>query len=302
MSNWYKTTETWVTRVVVGTFMPDLAKQMHDEGLFDEKNIPTHIEVEDNGADITIFSFSGFDVLFAGLARFEFRSALKDIGEDANFVFIRDIHRTGFHLSPTRERDGLSFFEAEINRVKQELGSSRNVAVGSSSGGMAALYFASRCAMDEAIVFGAVLSSEGYKRWSNLFRSIIDIKLLFREPAAYFESLVVVLGGRWGISKLKREYGSSDFMNPLEAYGARGDTAPKVTYYYGARSHIDAWHAAMLEDKDAVRLVPLPTGRHNTPSYLKQRGQLSMAIAAAIDDEATFDPIEKASTQAAGAA
>ncbi len=68
--------EALVTRWTVGLIMPDLAKQMQAEGLFDKPAadaVPEYMVVEDNGADITIFSFSGFDVLCAGFARFEFQ-------------------------------------------------------------------------------------------------------------------------------------------------------------------------------------------------------------------------------------
>jgi hypothetical protein len=39
----------------------------------------------------------------------------------------------------------------------------------------------------------------------------------------------------------------------------------------------------MMEEFEQVRLVALPTGRHNTPAFLKERGQLAMAIQAGLN-------------------
>ena len=83
MRQWLQAVENRVTRWTVGLFMPDLAKQMDAEGLFKKKTEgekPEYMVVEDNGAEITIFSFSGFDVLYAGFARFEFQRVLQQLG------------------------------------------------------------------------------------------------------------------------------------------------------------------------------------------------------------------------------
>lgn len=288
--------EAKVTPLIVGLFMPDLARQMKAEGLFDKPepaSTPEYMVVENNGADVTIFSFSGFDVLYAGFARFEFQRVLKQIGCNANFVFIRDIHRLGFHFTPDNQPGGLEFFEREINRVKEELGAKHNIAVGSSSGGSAALWFSTRCNMDEAILFGAVLKAHSFLKPEHLLMTFFNMGMLLREPRAYFELLMVTIGAWWGSKPLLKRMGStSGLMNPLEAYTAAQASAPKITFYYGARSVTDAWHAKMMQPFDKVRLVPLPTARHNTPAFLKQRGQLAMALEAGMT-------IERAATQAA---
>lgn len=273
--------EAAVTRWTVGLFMPDLAKQMQAEGLFDKPEAgekPEYLVVEDNGADITIFSFSGFDVLYAGFARFEFQRVLKEIGCKANLVFVRDLNRTGFHATPDNGPGGLEFYELEIREVMQRLGAKRNVAIGSSSGGAAALWFSTRCKMDEAIVFGAVLTADGFLRPRLLLASLLNLRQLFREPAAYFELMVVALGAWWGAKPLGKRFGHDALMNPLEAYRRSQPDHPRVTFYYGKNAPTDAFHAHMMQDFQNVRLMPLPTGRHNTPAYLKERGKLAQAL------------------------
>ncbi len=275
--------EALITRWTVGLIMPDLAKQMQAEGLFDKPAtdaVPEYMVVEDNGADITIFSFSGFDVLYAGFARFEFQRVLKQIGCRANLVFIRDPNRMGFHVTPDNQPNGLSFFENEINRVKEQLGAKHNIAVGSSSGGSAALWFATRCGFDEAVIFGAALTAEGFCKPAHVCATLLNLRQLLREPSGYFEMLLVTAGAWWGRKPLLKRFGADGLMNPLAAYREAHPHAPRITYYYGARAFTDAWHARMMAAFDRVRLVPLPTGRHNTPAFLKERGQLGMALQA----------------------
>lgn len=288
MESWRQKLERRATKVVTGALMPDLNKQMAMEGLFDAPTTASgtleHVLVEDNGADVTVFSFSGFDILFAGQARFEFRNALQGLGQNANFVFIRDIQRTGFHLAPDKSKDGLAFYEAEVTRIKSELGAKRNIAIGSSSGGMAALWFGARCGLDEAVVFGAALTPWGFMRAPNVARMLFNIPLLWREPSAYTELLTIMMGAFWGTPPLLWRFGRAKMMDPLQALQMRKESPLKITYFYGRHSVGDAWHAAMLRDVPAVRLVPLPTGRHNTPAYLKDRGQLGMSLDAALAD------------------
>jgi hypothetical protein len=286
MRQWLQAAENRVTRWAVGLFMPDLAKQMDAEGLFKKKaegDKPEYMVVEDNEAEVTIFSFSGFDVLYAGFARFEFQRVLQQLGCKANLVFIRDPNRTGFHATPENGLGGLEFYEREVNTVKEQLGAKRNIAIGSSSGGAAALWFATRCEMDEAVVFGASLTADGFLHPRHLCATLLNLRQLLREPSAYFELMLVTLGAWWGAKPLCRRFGQHMLMNPLETYRDNNTNRPRVTFYYGAKSPTDAWHAHMMEEFEQVRLVALPTGRHNTPAFLKERGQLAMAIQAGLN-------------------
>jgi pimeloyl-ACP methyl ester carboxylesterase len=275
-------------RLGMRLLMPDLAKQMDQEGLLTldpakaAGENPEFLRVEDNGADLTIFVFSGLDVLYAGLARFEFQGTLRHLDRKANLVFVRDVHRLCFHVQPDGTPGGLAFFEAEISAVKERLGATQNIAVGSSIGGSAAFYFGTRCQMDQVVLFGAAFEVDCFTAPRMVARTVFDVRKLFTEPRAYVEMLVVTLSAVWGSRQLTKRFGHDGLMNPLEEY-RRAQPRPRVSLFYGKTAWPDARQAQLLRDIDSnAALMPLPTGRHNTPSFLKQRGELGQRLAEAI--------------------
>lgn len=285
-SNWMKV-KNGVFRVGARLFMPDLARQMQQEGIFDlndrtasNNDEADFIRVEDNGADMTIFAFAGLDILYAGLARYEFQKVLHGMNLEANFVFVRDFHRIGFHLRPDGTLGGLDFYEEHIRKVLRRLGSSRNIALGSSIGGAAALYFGTRCEMDQVVIFGAAFTLDTFTAPRTLLKTIFDVKKVVTEPRAYAEMLIVSITGIWGRRRVEKLFGARNFFQPLEVYRA-ADPRPKVTLFYGATAWPDVRQAAKLALIPGATLVPLPTGRHNTPSFLKERGRLDLSIAEA---------------------
>ncbi len=268
--------------------MPDLARQMEADGLLDlpvdgEAPRVEYMKVEDNGADITIFAFSGLDVLFAGLARYEFQGVLKKLGTHANFVFMRDVHRMGFQLKPDGSQGGAAFYKEEILRVKRELGASRNIAIGSSIGGSAAFAFGTATEMDELILFGAAFNFEGFAAPAMFWKCAGDMRKLFTEPRAYAELLIVTLAARWARKGFEARIGVENVSNPMQIY-ADAARKPAITLLYGETSWPDAEQAALLNGFARTRLVPLPTGRHNTPAFLKARGELVPRIAQALSE------------------
>lgn len=281
---WFRI-QNFLFKTSMRVFMPDLARQMRAEGAFGLEEpvsgplrIEDYMRVEDNGADLTIFAFSGLDVLYAGLARFEFQNVLKRLEGAANLVFLRDVHRLGFHLKPDGAPGGLAFFESEIRRVMEELGAARNVAIGSSIGGSAAFYFGAKCGMEQLIIFGAAFTMDGYTRPATALRTVFDLKKLCTEPRAYMEMLLVTIGAAWARRQLERKVGRAHVGNPIEVYAA-ADPKPGISLFYGATAWPDVAHALMIADYPEVCLHPLPTGRHNTPAFLKRRGSLGELIA-----------------------
>ena len=267
-------------------FMPDLAQQMEQEGMLDlpkEGETPKveYMKVEDNGADLTIFAFSGLDVMFAGLARYEFQKVLRDLNLKANFVFLRDVHRMGFQLTPDGQPGGPAFYIAEIQRTMAELGSTRNIAIGSSIGGSVAFSYGCTAGMDELVLFGAALNLDGFCAPGMVRKCLFDVRQLFREPRAYAELLIVTLAAGWAKKSLSEKVGVENLSMPLDAY-AKAVKKPAITVMYGATAWPDVGQAAVIQDYPRTRLVPLPTGRHNTPAFLKARGELSKYIADAI--------------------
>lgn len=267
-------------------FMPDLARQMAQEGIFalpkpGDEGSREFMRVENNGADTTIFAFSGLDVLYAGLARYEFQKVLRQLGAPANLVFIRDIHRMGFHLKPDGTPGGIPYYAESIRRTKAQLGAHRNIAIGSSIGGSAAFSFGALCGMDELVIFGAAFNLDGFTAPEALRRVLCDWRLLFCEPRAYVELLIVTLAARWARANMARQLGEGHIVQPLELY-AGAPAKPAITLLFGERSKPDSAQAQLIKDFPNTQLIPLPTGRHNTPAFLKQRGELTARIAEAL--------------------
>ena len=105
--------------------------------------------VVDRGADVTIFAFS--TAFRRGKSQYEFQGLLNRIGDEFNLVFLRDVSRTIYQLTPWGDPGGGAFHADELTKIKDDLGASYNVAIGMSSGGNAALYFATRCNFDRNV-------------------------------------------------------------------------------------------------------------------------------------------------------
>lgn len=272
-------------RTVMRMIMPDLSKQMEAEGVFNftdstkaKENDKSYLHVINRNADVSVFVFSGLDVLFAGMARFEFQKLFGEIGQDFNLVFFRDVSRTTYHLTPDGETGGLEFHLAELIRVKKELGASYNVAIGSSTGGGAALYGGINADLDHVIAFGPMVTHEAYTNASMRFRAVFNLKKLFHEPMGYFELLAVSIAAGVLAFKLRRRIGEENFVTPLEDF-ATSTRRPRTTVIYGRECPPDVYHAEALAQFPEVNTIPLETGRHNSPAWLKERGRLEGIMA-----------------------
>jgi hypothetical protein len=269
-------------------FMPGLAKQMQQEGTFELKEGAEVAEdefmlVEDRGADVTLFAFSGIDVLFAGMGRFEFRGLFKRIGRDYNLVFLRDLHRLGYHVAPDGSADGIAFHTDAINAVKARLGAKTNLALGSSSGGQAAFYFGTVCGMDGIVAFGPAFPLRVYIKRRYQLQALVNLPQLFREPMGYIEVILVCIGAWYSVRQLLRRVPKEKTWRVMEAYQ---DAAPRphATIFYGRHAPPDARQAQIMRQFEEVKLIALDTGRHNTPAYLKSKGLLEQYVSRELRD------------------
>lgn len=271
-------------RVLTRLFLPSLARNMEQEGTFqvfegdsaitDENE---YFRIYDNGADVTIFVFSGMDVLFAGEPRFEFRKQLEGIGHPVNFVFIRELRRTAYHVAPAGTPDGLEYYTRKVNELKKELGGRVNIAMGASGGGSAAFYFGTRCGFDHVIGFSPAFPETVWTGWRPQLRALADLQLLFTKPLDYIEVVLVALAANVIKHSLVRSLPNFEFWNVYERY-RDAQPRPSGTIIYGARCIPDAEQAQLAKAIPGVKLVPLPTGRHNGPGFLKERGELASVL------------------------
>lgn len=272
-------------RILLRAVMPDLAQRMDAEGQFEVTNDAAsaleeanYMLVEDRGAPITIFIFSGLDVLYAGLARYEFQGVLRKLGFDANLVFLRDCQRLAFHVTPDGKPGGDRFYEQVINDVKARLGASHNIALGSSIGGTVAIIFGTRCNFDHIISFGAPFEFDVYSRPRRILKSLFDVKKFFQEPSGYWEMLLVTPASLWAVRHLLRRAQIEKVPDILGDY-RRKEPRPYISAFYGETAWPDVEQVQYLKEFPEVTLLPVPTGRHNTPVVLKRRGCFAETMA-----------------------
>lgn len=272
-------------RIFLRIFMPDLAQRMAAEHQFEVEDSAVsaleeanYIRIEDRGAPVTIFVFSGLDVLYAGLARYEFQGVLKQLGFDVNLVFLRDCQRCVFHVHPDGRPHGDVFYENVINEVKERLGAEHNIALGSSIGGTAAFIFGTRCGFDQIISFGTPFEFDVYSRPRRLLGSLFDFKKLFKEPSGYWEMMLITFAALWAVGHLMRRSGVTEVPDILGDY-RRLEKRPYISAFYGDTAWPDVEQVQYLKEFPEVTVLPVSTGRHNTPVVLRQRGIFAETMA-----------------------
>ena len=277
-----------IFRVSTRLFLPELARQMEAEGTFQIDSNPEgalceadYMRVEDCGADTTIFVFSGLDILYAGMARFEFQKVLSEIGIEANFVFLRDCQRSGFFVHPDGAPDGQVFYEELIRGVIKRLGSSHNIALGSSIGGSSAIMYGTRCHMQHIVTFGAPFEINVYTKPRRVLRSLFDIRKIFVEPMGYMEILLVTVASGWAVRQILKRAELTRVPDIINEY-RNASPRPAVSAFYGATAWPDVEQAQYLAEFPEVALLPVPTGRHNSPAFMKKKGYFATRIAAEI--------------------
>jgi hypothetical protein len=235
------------------------------------------IEVHDRGSSVTIFSFAGAAALYAGLPSFEFRRILDADDHQFNMVFLRDIHRLNYHITPSGQQDGLRFYEEEIMRLMDSLNTSYSVTLGLSVGGSAALYFGARCGMNQVLAFSPAYPLDIYTSAWNQFQTYADLRRLIRSPKAYAELVLVTLAAANIERRLKQILGTSDRWHVLDTY-QRTVPRPLTTIFYGAECRPDAAQTLHFREMPDVKTVPLPTEFHNCAGYLKREGKLGKVL------------------------
>ncbi len=237
-----------------------------------------YIMVKDVGADTTLFIFSGMAALYGGMPAFEFRKQLQKAGCAFNLVFIRDLQRWGYHVSPEGGSDGLAFYERVVRDQMKLLGARHHIAMGSSTGGAAAVYFGTRCKMAKAIAFGPIFNERLYCSSRNLRMAFSDIKLLLTGPIYYLATILMIVFGRWAVKHAAKLIASDARWDVIADLREAGSCRPAISLLYAARLHSDAEQAHLLSEFPEVKLVPVPTANHNCAGHLKRRGQLTSLL------------------------
>ncbi len=281
-----------LTRIV----MPGLAKDMAREGHFDFRDPVTgafdranFVEVEDNGADVTIISFAGMAVLWAGMPKFEFRKVLNETGIAANHIFVRDTQRACYFLGPDGAANGLDFYCNLLNDELRKLGSRYHIAVGASVGGAGAFYCSSILPVHQIVTFSPAFPQQVYLDPATRRRVFLDWRKLLRDPAAYFELVMVCLGASYVWRKVVRVLGEEHVPDVTAAYLGSQPVPPPAVIFYGRRALPDRVQAEMHDHIPTITTIGLDSGRHNCAGDLKKAGTLSETLRRALLDHGLGD-------------
>ena len=241
--------------------------------------VPQHLLVEDNGSDTTLFSFSSAALLHSGLPTFEFTGFLRRLTPVRNLVFFRDVHRLAYHVTPKGEPDGLAFYEQEVRRAIETLGSTRNVAIGDSSGAAAAIYFGTRCGMDKVVAFSPSYPMGPWVEPLAKLREFVNVRELLTDPRGYWETLALTWFSTLVYSNQLLHVGREGVFDPMQTF-LECQNRPRVTLVYGERCRPDRTIAKLITDAPEVKAVPLPTGRHMLWMVAARSGGLEEFLAA----------------------
>ena len=257
-------------------FMPGAASALKAEGQFSlaehsrsgRLEPSAYIDVEDNGADVTLISFAGMAVLYAAMPKFEFKSMLQEDGGKYNFVFVRDIFRSSYRLAPDGSDEGIAFYERVVREALEQIGAKCTVAIGMSGGAEAAFRISGAAPIDRIIAFNPAFPMEYHGSWRNIGLILLDLKKLVTEPGAYFETFFVTLGTCYLWRRNRRLIGYEDPELPLRDYLRRA--APAVLFY-SRRCIPDLRQALALKDVPSITLTVLESSRHNCLVEMKKK-------------------------------
>jgi hypothetical protein len=236
-----------------------------------------YINVEDNGSDTTVISVAGGALLYAGMPTFEFRKTLQSLGGHYNFVWVRDIHRTNYKVAPDGSLNGFDFYAKIVGDALSSLRSSRNIAIGSSGGGGAAIALSGLLPIDRVIAFNPVFREGEYGSLKNIGKVLLDLRKLLPKPRPYIEGIIVTLSARPFWKRLCRLVGKENIPDVLEHY-LRKNSPTQVVIFYSQNCTPDIEQAMIFKDIPTVTLKPILSKQHTFMVELKQRGELGPLI------------------------
>jgi len=274
----------WIARLT----HPELARAMErqgtalgDSGVADAEVIA----VEDNGADVTLVCFAGMAALYAGLPQFEFQKLLRSEGRQFNYVFVRDCRRMMYLEKPDGSPGGVDYYLERLAVALSSLGTRCNIALGASGGGGIAVYFATRLGMHHAIAFSPGFPPTHqveYVSLRNFLKHFGKVRAMWREPAGWLESMLMMSAASLLQYKIERRLGKNCWPDMLGAF-IESESKPGLTLIIGKDSTADNAQACLLEQYRGVEVIRLDTARHHTPGVLKKEGRLKSTLDAALE-------------------
>lgn len=242
----------------------------------------TVIEVRDRGSDVTVVSFAGIAALHGGMVNYEFTDLLKRFAFEPNVVFVRDPLCSCYHLTPEGKPGGLDFYAEVVRDAVQKLGGRQVVAVGTSIGGMAAISLGHRLEFDQVIAFSPSWPPPRYFLERGPRAAWKRLGMLFKNPAAWMERILLAQMARVSARRLHRTVGKAGILD-LEAELESAHSLPRITVFYGEGCGPDVLTAQAMARSASAETVALPTPMHNTSAFMKSRGTLIPAIVSRVE-------------------
>ena len=274
-------------KLLIRILVPRYARDLEHEGQFDfrKKTVGTgdvdpsvYLNVEDNGSDVTVISFAGMALLYAGMPRFEFRKTLRQGGQSYNLIFVRDVHRAYYCMAPDGSPSGLAFFEGLVRDALSRLHSKYNVAVGSSGGASIAFYMSRNLPIHQIIAFNATFPLEIYSSRANRRAALLDFRKLITAPRAYVEVILITFSGRFVHDRICRLLGAQNVPDITQRYLSKPPHPARATIYYSARCRPDAEQALRLKDIPPITIKPVNCNRHNFMADMVRSGRMGQVI------------------------
>lgn len=266
----------------IGASVAGEAKEQNFKKM-DAAGTPQYLRVVDRGSDTTIVSFSNAALLHAGQPTNIFEGFFSRDGRQHNLVFLRDVHRTSFHYTPSARPGGLAFHEDLLNKTLADLGSKEVIGIGDSGGAAAAIYFGVRCGFDKVIAFSPPYPLRHWMGPLAQLRSLFDLPLLFRQPSIYWEHILIsVLSLTLVYIPISFYCGFGSIFDPIAEYRA-AKKRPSLTVFYGERCRAEAKLLAPLKGLPDVSIRPQPTASHFSMIPLARTGRLGPTILEIID-------------------
>jgi hypothetical protein len=268
----------------------DVVTKLESTGMLQSVNIADNIpvndyfDIEDNGAPVSIFSFAGGAAMYAGMPQFEFKKVICSNTNNLkkfNYVFVRDIKRMGYHISPNGEKTGLTFFEQKIKDIIKSLGSTYHIFIGSSQGGSAAMYFGVRCNIEKVIVFNPLVDQLRYV--SSIFvTDVLFNKNILMDFKHYSARLLFLLFSISVINRMTRVLKRENIWNIVKEYQT-ATQRPKTVIFYSRLSKADNDQASQMDFPETKR-IGIDYNLHYLPKYLKGLGKLDTLIQSEINE------------------
>lgn len=275
-----------LVRLFMRRFFPGIAKSLEHEGQFNFQDkgvsgpkaaLPSCIEVEDNGSDVTLICFAGMAVLYAAMPQFEFRKTLTEAGARYNFVWVRDVHRSFYNRTPEGGPGGYDAYARIVGEALAGLKSTFNIAIGASGGGGAAFAFSRALPIHQVIAFNPAFPMSEYVSRSSIWRAVFDVKKFIASPRDYVEVMLVVIGAGYLWRHSGRLLGSENMPDTLEHYVAERPGL-RATVFFSNQARPDAEQVLPLKAFPWITLRPVDSGCHNCMGQLKRRGEFGKVI------------------------